>query len=226
MDANVEVIETAAASGSIEELLVDLDMSDIVSEADNADAILETLSEGDVAAIEVAGAVSEAYADAKTSSTDVSAPVTEKPARKPREKKAATEKAPKDLASLAPEVFVIADGVTDLEANKTSVIGMMPTQKKIAEKFENLFRSISVSKAPSVFITTCFDVLSKAGTATSTEFVAALKAADYGEGTARSQAGQIMALFALVGVATREGQKLTFHADAPISKKLAAIPAK
>jgi hypothetical protein len=227
MDVNAETSALDASAG-IEELLTDLTLDDL-NGTENDDEVIEALTDSEEAAVEAVEAVEGAYAEQTTSTADVSAPAASeadaepaKKARKPREKKAAAPKAPRDLNSIDASVFVLTDGVTDLEANKSAVIALMPKQKKIAEKFENVFRSVSASKAPSEFVRIGFKTLHNSGTMTSTELVAALKAAEYSEGTSRSQAGQIMALFPILGVATRDGQKLTYNADAPMTKRLFA----
>jgi hypothetical protein len=227
MDVNAETSALDASAG-IEELLTDLTLDDL-NGTENDDEVIEALTDSEEAAVEAVEAVEGAYAEQTTSTADVSAPPASeadaepaKTVRKPREKKAAAPKAPRDLNSIDASVFVLTDGVTDLEANKAAVIALMPKQKKIAEKFENVFRSVAAGKAPSEFVRIGFKTLHNSGTMTSTELVAALKAAEYSEGTSRSQAGQIMALFPLLGVAKREGQKLTYNADAPMTKRLFA----
>lgn len=233
MDLNTsEVIEGAAAAGSIDELLADLDLSGLAG-TETVEEVIESMTADDLEAVEQHSAIEEAYSEQETSATEVSAPevsepaaATEKRARKPRAAKAAkAPAAPKDLSSIDPAVFVLEDGVTDLDANKAAVLAKVPTQKKIAEKFENVFRAVSVNKRPSVYVMATFDVLNDKGEATSGDLVGVLKAAGYNEGTARSQAGQVMVLFNLLGVATREGQKLTLNRDAPMTKRLAALPA-
>jgi hypothetical protein len=226
MDVNAGVTEAAAESGGIEELLADLDMSDA---GDDTAEVIESLEADESVIVERLEAREAAYEDQVVTTADVpsaDAVTAEKPAEKKTRKASTTPKepkAPRDLNSIAPEFFVIADGVTDLDANKAHVIGLMPKQKKIAEKFENVFRSVSAGKAPSEFVKITFGALKAAGTATQTDLVAALKAADYSEGTARSQAGQIMALFNIIGVAKRENQTLTFNPDAPMTKRLSAV---
>lgn len=214
-----------AVVDSVEDILADLDMSGVGS--DSADEVIETLDSSDIEAVATVEAIEEAYEEQETSTADVADVASEaEPTAKPkRAKKAAGEKkerAPRDLASLPEDVFVLSDGITDLAANKATVIGSIPKQKKIAEKFENVFRSVAAGKAPSEFVKIAFNVV-KAGSAKSTDIVSAMKAADYSEGTARSQAGQMMALFPVLGVASRVGQELTFNADAPMSKRLAAL---
>lgn len=226
MDVNVH----SPSVEGVEDLLADLDMSGI---GESVEEVIEELSATDLSAVEVAEAMDEAYADQDVVDADITTPEapaveasTEKKARKPR-----SPSVPKDLGSLDPSVFVLSGDDTgeDLVANKAHVIGLMPKQKKIAEKFENLFRSIAGEKLPSVYVMECFNVLRERGEVTSSDLVAALKTttsrkgAPYNDGTARSQAGQIMALFDVVGIAHRSGQKLTANPASVVAKKLTAI---
>src|SRR5262249_20806810 len=107
--------------------------------------------------------------------------------------------------------------------------------KKIADKFDNVLTELAAGKAPSVYTMACFRHLHAHGTATQTDLVAALKATKvkndkiakgsgtYSDGTARSQAGQIMELFRVLGVANRERQTLTLRSDSLIAEKLAEL---
>ena len=120
-----------------------------------------------------------------------------------------THPSKKSLNALPASAFVLTNDFDgDLEANKVAVLGRRPTQKKIGEKFNNLFASIARGANPSVYVTTAFDVLNKTGTMTSIDLVAALRAVPLSEGTARSQAAQIMNLFDAVGIAKRDKQTL------------------
>jgi hypothetical protein len=141
--------------------------------------------------------------------------------RAPRRKR---ERIPRDLMTLESKFFILDDRFSgDIEANKNAVISMKPLQKKIAEKFDNIFVSIAMDRAPSTFIVDCFQVLYREKTVTSSQLVAALRSGDYSEGTARSQVGQIMMLFALVGIATRSNQTLQFNEHSVIADRLKTI---
>ena len=120
-----------------------------------------------------------------------------------------THPSKKGLNALPASAFVLTNDFDgDLEPNKVAVLRRRPTQKKIGEKFDNLFASIARGANPSVYVTTAFDVLNKTGTMTSIDLVAALRAVPLSEGTARSQAAQIMNLFDAVGIAKRDKQTL------------------
>jgi hypothetical protein len=217
-----ETAVTASEAATVEDILGDLEIEDAGSSS-----IVE-LDAHDEAVIETMVAAEGAYDDQPTSTSGIetaptAAPTAEKKA--PKEKKART---PRELSALDPDVFGAAD-----EAGKDAVITSRPTQKKIAEKFDNLFQSIAANKKPSTYTVACLNVLLTKGTATSADMVGALKAgtvshgktkgAVYNEGTARSQAGQLMALFATVGIATREKQVLTLNSGSPLVAKLKTI---
>jgi hypothetical protein len=225
--------EEVNAASSVDEMLADLDMDDIGEE--NEDLVIESLSADDLSAIEVTEAMDEAYADQEVSTVDVEAsePKAVEAAKPAKAKKAATPRAPKELSSIDPDFFILdttfAGDTDDLIENQAKVIGRMPTQKKIAEKFDNLFRSLSVGKKPSVYVMACFEALVAKGEVTNADLVAALRAsssrsgAGYNEGTARSQAGQIMVLFDVVGIASRSGQTLTINPNSKIAERLKAL---
>ena len=140
------------------------------------------------------------------------------------------------IDSLPADAFVLTTHIPDdLVANKAAVIRACPAQKKVQEKFENLLVSIHQGKAPSTYVMDCFRALDTAGEITSSDMVEALKATStkngsktYAEGTARSQVGQIMALFPALKIAVRAGNKLTVNPDSILVlalRTLAAGPA-
>ena len=65
-----------------------------------------------------------------------------------------------------------------------------------------------------------FDLLDAQKTLTSADIIAHYRAAGLGDGTARSQCGQIMVLFDLVEIAKREGNKLSMIADSLVAKRI------
>jgi hypothetical protein len=202
----------------VDAILDELDLDEVELGESPPEDITE-LDESDEAAIEAAAA--------KTSK------------KKGTPKKAAAAKEPRvrDLASLAAEHFVLYTDWAglDLEANKSVVIANRPDQKKIAEKFDNIFLALAAGKEPSVYTMACFRYLFAHGTATQTDLVAALKASKvknekiakggntYNDGTARSQVGQMMVLFNTLGIATRERQTLTLRSDSLLAEKLAKL---
>ncbi len=127
---------------------------------------------------------------------------------------------PRDLSAVAEEFFQLTQSDA---ANKAAVIADRPLQKKIAEKFDQLFLTLSVGKRPSTYVEAAFRLLNTTKEMTSTELVAAYKASGLNDGTARSQAGQIMVLFNTVKIADRTGQKLTLRTDSVIAQRLRTI---
>ncbi len=225
------VVDAAALLDNTDDLLADLDMSPV----DDLDSeVVESISEltaSDEDAIEIAAETADAYAAQETTETGVEEPETDEEggieAAKPkRVKKAAAVKTPKDLESIADDVFDLGNGL-----DKAAVIALRPTQKKIGEKFDNLFQKVSIGAAPSIYIMACLDVLNSNGEATATDMIAALKASNsrsgtpYNQGTAASQVGQMMNLFNVVGIAKRDGQKLVLDRASPLTVKLLAIAA-
>jgi hypothetical protein len=148
------------------------------------------------------------------------APAKEKKARKAKEPKA--PKAPsveRDLSKIDATFFQLREGKP---SERDEVIALRPVQKKIAEKFDNLFQSFAAGKKPSVFTLEAFRVLNDKGIVTQADLVTAFKAGEdgYNDGTARSQAGQMMVLFSVLDVATRVGQTLSLIPDSSIAARL------
>lgn len=218
--------ETAAAA---EEMLADLDL-----EGDDTD-IMAGLSEEEDSIIEVleskdAGVAEMASTATVTDIEEAPAPAELEKAPKVRKAKgAAAPRMPRDLNAIGDEHFSLY--IAGTNPDKATVIGMIPKQKKIAEKFENLFAAISIGKSPSVYVMQCFAMLDEKKTVTSADLVAGLCASNsragkpYDDGTARSQTGQIMALFDVVGIAKRSGNVLTLNTDSAIAAKLRTIGA-
>ena len=132
-----------------------------------------------------------------------------------------------DVATLDDSVFEIIIGAP---VDKAAVLAKKPLQKKIGEKFDNIFLSISAGTAPSRYIEIAFRKLEALGTMTSADLIAAMLASPssgpndtLGKGTAHSQAGQIMTLFSVLGIADRSGHALTLRPDSAIAAKLRAI---
>jgi hypothetical protein len=130
----------------------------------------------------------------------------------------------RDLSAMKAEEFILdTDAVpADLDANKAAVLARRPGQVKIAEKFDNLFVQLAAGRLPSVYVVGAFKLLDAKGEMTSAELVAHYKTVGLKDGTAHSQAGQIMVLFNAIGIATRAGQKLTLRPNSAIAAKLRA----
>jgi hypothetical protein len=217
---------------NMDELLSDLELDmSAAGETIEEEAVIEEIDEGDLAAVEVLTEREEAVAsqtsEIDADATAVTAPAADKPAKAAKAPK--TPKGPKierDLSAIADEFFQLDINGT---ADRAAVIALRPEQKKVAEKFDNLFQSLAAGRKPSVYTMACFSVLVDKGEVTSSDLVAAMKDAAsrsggaYSDGTARSQVGQLMNLFGAVGVAKREGNKLTFNKDSKIAERLLAL---
>lgn len=240
MDTVRSDLDAASEIESVDALLGELDLSDVESDASlmsaiEGDVLVEKpLSPSEVDAITVAIATAESYEDQSVTTTEVEAPAadteTDAVTKTKRVKKAkvASEPRPKSLDELPDAVFAIDPTVAIAKAD---VIALRPSQKKVAEKFDNLFMSIAAGKKPSVYVMACFAVLDSKKTVTQGDLVGALqlvaskKGDGYTIGTARSQAGQIMHLFNAVGIAARAGQTLTMNINSAIAEKLRAMGA-
>jgi hypothetical protein len=212
-------IDAADDAAEIEEIIEEApaDLAELEIKDDPADEELR--------ALEVDLTKAEVY-EAATSEVGLEEPVAvEKKAKAPKEKKAKAPAAPKmerDLTALPASAFVLTEGA-DEEADKTGLLAKRPSQKKIAEKFDATIAALHAGRKASVYVMDCFAVLKDKKTATSSDLVAALKTKGYSDGTARSQAGQIMVLFNLLGIATRTGQTLTLNEDSVFAQKLVAV---
>ncbi len=139
----------------------------------------------------------------------------------------AMQRTPRDMASLDPKVFVLEGdaGSMDaqaLEQNKAAVMAMVPAQKKIAEKFENLFAALHAGKQPSVYVKAAFKLLDEKKTITGADITTMFKAS-YSQGTAQSQSGQIMTLFATTKIATRQKNTLVLNDSSVVAQRLRDI---
>jgi hypothetical protein len=138
----------------------------------------------------------------------------------------------RDLGTMNPDLFRLEHGIATLPSpeERDDVIRMRPTQKKIAEKFDNVFVALNAGKLPSVYTIACYSALKAKGTVTSSDLVAALQATQradgsktYDIGTARSQAGQMMALFDVLKIAKREKNSLTINPDSKLAERFDAL---
>jgi hypothetical protein len=224
-------IEASGESNEIEEIVDD---GDTEVSAMSDEAIEENVDLDDLEmAIERDGFNASQESEI-TSSANASETLKKAKANKPaagekkvREKKEATPRAPRDMNSLDPVNFVLEGDATtmssdDLETNKVAVMGAVPTQKKIAEKYENLFLALSQGKQPSVYVTQAFKLLDEKKTVTSADIVGMFKGV-YKQGTAQSQAGQILTLFDAVKIATRQRNTLVMNDNSVVADKLRTI---
>jgi hypothetical protein len=174
-----------------------------------AEALLQEMELGseDLTGLETEIAKTEAYEEQEASgdvNTEPTPAAAEAPKKERKAKAAGTPRVERDLSKLPADAFVLTTDIpADLEANKVAVMGTRPNQKKIAEKFENVLLAVAANRKPSTYVMDCFAILQAKGEVTSGDLVAALKADGYSDGTARSQVGQIMALFPVLKIAER-----------------------
>ncbi len=195
------------------------------SDVQVADALadLDVLDDADEAALELIDAKDAHYAEQEGAEAELEAPAKVKKTKKaaaPKEPKAKKEPSVRDPANLPDSEFVLIVGQ---EADKAGVLSLRPKQKKIAEKFDNLFTALARGAKPSTYVMDCYAVLKAKGEVTGVELVAALKAEGYTDGTARSQAGQIMELFRVTQIAFREKGQLTLNPNSVIAERLDAV---
>ncbi|QIG75703.1 hypothetical protein EVC20_132 [Rhizobium phage RHph_Y2_17_1] len=211
-----EVVETSAADGDgatvTEEDLENVSVDDLEMSLDREEGYAEQTSDTDVA----------------EKPAETAAAARSQPATTPRAPRAAsTPRTPRDMASLDAKVFVLEGDATsmsdeDLAANKTAVMGALPSQKKIAEKFENLFAALNAGKQPSVYVVQAFKLLDEKKTLSGTDITAMFKAS-YKQGTAQSQSGQVMTLFEATKIATRTKNTLVLNENSTVAKRLREI---
>lgn len=232
---------TEMSSADLEAL--DAVLEDFNLEAD--DGVVEeievpnvVLDDNELNDLDIAIERTEAYgaqAAASTSTEEEATALTSSTPKKARAAKAAgtaTTRVPRDISSVPSEFFILTGDPATMDdaakdAHKAATLALKPAQVKIAEKFENLLTSLSVGKEPSTYVMIAFKLLDAKKTVTSADIVGAYKASGLGEGTARSQSGQIMHLFDTVGIATRANQTLTLNNFSLIAdriRKLGASP--
>lgn len=198
------------AQAEIQEEIVEPEEELVASDADLID-------DPDVTAhVDAEIAKEEVYAEAAAAAA-ASAPAPAKAARKKAETK---PKAARDINTLDASAFVLTtDTPADLEANKAAVIRARPAQVKVAEKFDNVLLSIAAEKQPSVYTMAAYRALRAAGELTSADLVKELgKIVQIS--TARSQAGQMMALFPALQIAKRDKNKLVLNPDSILAEAL------
>ncbi|SOC90078.1 hypothetical protein SAMN05216358_0097 [Rhizobium sp. AN5] len=204
-------------------------------EAAEEAAVAPTVLESEeLADLDLALAKNEIYEEQKSSSvttTELPAPTAAVRPKAKGERKAASSgvtRTPRDISKVADEFFVLSGDPStmsdeDLKTARETTMKLLPAQVKVAEKFDNLFTALSVGKEPSVYVMVAFKLLDSKGSMTSADVVGAYKASGLGEGTARSQSGQIMNLFATVKIADRSGQTLTLRSDSKIAERLRSL---
>jgi hypothetical protein len=229
----------AGAIESVESLLDELDLDETVEAAAEEEVVEELsldaeLDDESLRALDADIAREEVYAEQESDLNVDPAPTQAEPEKKRARSKNASStaktsvpRAARDLNSVEAGMFVLEGDAaslsdTDKDAAKTATIALKPGQKKIAEKFENLFLSLAAGRKPSTFIVDAFALLEKQGSIAASDIIAAYKADGYSQGTAASQAGQIMHLFDTVKIATRAKNTLTINPNSTVASRLRA----
>ena len=191
----IDIDEPTGAS--VEEIVED----EVVEEASELE--LDEIEVGAAAddeelrALEISLTKSEAYETAESeievmASEEVLGAGAETKAAKPKVVRAKSTKsvkpaAPKverDLKALPDSAFQLAL-TSDADADKTALLAARPTQKKIAEKFDQTIAALHAGRLPSTYVVDCFKIMKAKSSVTATDLVAALKA----DGYSHDQAG-------------------------------------
>ena len=240
-----EVIVTEGAD--LDAMLADFNIDDLTEiEASAEEFVEETIEEPvdlDPAAVDMLEndlTRGEIYAESESDGTveelaepDETETVEAKPVKEKKVRAAGAPKKPaieRDLSALPDEAFRTSTLTTP---DRAVLMAQRPTQKKIAEKFDQTIIALAAGRKPSCYVMDCFAVLDAKKTVTSSELVATLMSMkvhhgktvgeNYNEGTARSQAGQIMVLFQVLGIADRVGQSLSLLSHSRFAEHLRAL---
>lgn len=222
LDLGDETVEIEALEEIVEEDLAELELSEEADDAELRDLELqiereEVYSEQESDTDADAGAVAIAKEERKKNPIKVKGSGS-------KAKTTGTPRVARDLNAVAGEFFVLEGDVSamsdaDKDAAKATTMTLVPTQKKIAEKFENLFTSIAAGRQPSVYVVQAFKLLDEKKVVASADIVATFKGS-YSQGTSMSQAGQIMNLFAAVKIADRTKSSLTLNENSVVAQRI------
>jgi hypothetical protein len=208
------------------------DLEELSAEGENVETVDEgtELDESELGALDVRIETAEGYAAQKsevvaTVDTTDGKKVTVKTARPPSS--SAGKARVRDMSAVSPEIFWLSGdhmsaSEDDVKANRDAVQASIPSQVKVADKFQNMFLSMASGALPSRYTVTAFKALNVGGSVTSADICAAFKSEGLGEGTARSQSGQIMVLFPALGIADRDGKSLKLKPSSNVAKYLTA----
>jgi hypothetical protein len=225
IDGTVFHEENSTDENESEVETVSSDDVDDLSVLDDLD--LSSASDDELKDLDLEISKTEAYSEVEASGGIDDAPVVA--SKKPKNPTVETSKKPaveRDLMKISPAMFIrnINDVPTD-EA-RTMMLSKRPVQKKIAEKFDNLFLSMNAGRLPSVYVNICFKAIDAKKEVTQNDLSAAVKGTskksgdNYSNGTISSQVGQIMNLFSAVGIAERNGSTLKLNPTSAVAEKL------
>jgi hypothetical protein len=236
MPETIEAVEAVEATTDE----IDAALADLAIEA-APEAPVETLVEAEsddlqeedifsvVAELEAEEAKHEVYAEQESDIGEETPAIEATPARSaepkaPKESRAAPVPRSSRLAGATHGDYVAAK--LDDAAIAAAVDGL---PKKVKDKAANLVDHIKAGKALSIYTQVAVDMMRRDGAITNAKLVEALQASGKKDGsgtsigTARSQAGQMMALFGKLGLARPDGAKgLVPDADNKLWQALAA----
>lgn len=109
-----------------------------------------------------------------------------------------------------------ADKLSELIAARMAEIDKAP--KKVAEKLVNAYAHLTTGGSLSVYTELALELILTKGEITSKDIFDRYLARPWSEGTARSQSGQLMQVLPMMGIAKREGQKLTLNRDSVMAQ--------
>lgn len=115
-----------------------------------------------------------------------------------------------------------ADDPADKRREKFADVANSIKAKKVGEKAINLFEALGAGRRLSNYTVLCARKLFEEGTVTSTDLVGTLSES-YSDGTARSQAQQMMTLFSTFGIAEKKDKALVVNTNSVLGEALKEI---
>ena len=210
-----EEIEKAAAIAEASENADEADVEDAVSKAETADEAAPVTKPETKA--QKAKRIKAAKAKAKKDAKAAKAPATPKEPAAPRmslETHSASDIITTRLGNDHHGLFDLVIGrwktptAANLRKSMTDTLAAIDKlDKKSREKAINLFVSANNEKAPSVYTRMAVSMLESAGEFTQKSLTDFYLAAGYKIGTARRQAGEMVALFPVVGIVTKDAER-------------------
>lgn len=221
-----------------EDVLSAEELAAAAAAAEAVENVEEVDVEAAVAAVEAEEAKKETYAksgtkDKTSAKATPSEPKKEARPRMSLETHKASEIIVSRLGAASHEQFNLVAGATPkpdaLKKAQSTVLGVIDTlDKKTREKAVNLFVALNDGKAPSVYTVSAIRFLQSQGSMTLKTLTDHFLASGYKIGTARRQAGEMIALLPVVGVGSREatrGAPVVFNKDSEIARRVLAAAA-
>lgn len=228
---NAKTAPSAYSAADIDSILDDLDLEAMNESLE----VIEELDENEIDAIEIKLELNASYAQQNSAVMDPSAepPVSKKKSRVLNLKnsmKKASASTERDLSKIPPEQFQLEGDFTGLVVDpsvKTDTLLLRPQQKKIGEKFDNMFISLNAGRLPSTFIVDALELLMTTGRIDNGSLVSLFSNAGYHIGTARSQAGQLLKLFEVLKIGKVAGKNtLAFNPISTIAQRISQLTNK